>query len=265
MRRSAFFFGILIVLLGAILLAINLNLVTGRIWGFFWPAVLVLAGVWVILGPLMSKGKVETVNRSILLENAGNAQIQFNYGAGVLTVGASSLPQELVGGTFTGGITEEVNRVGDRVDIKLNTPTVIFFPENWIYRQQGINWQVGLTKEIPLKLVFHTGACEAKVDLQELRVTELILETGASSTEIKLPSNAGFTRMVIKSGAASVKVTVPQGVSASIKESSGLLGINVDTSRFIQNGHTYQSSDFATAINKVEISFEGGVGSIEIR
>ena len=61
-----------------------------------------------------------------------------------------------------------------------------------------------------------------------------------------------------------MKLHVPQGVAASISESSGLSGIKVDTSRFMQNGHTYQSADFSTAANKVEIYYEGGVGSVEI-
>jgi hypothetical protein len=265
MRRSALFFGTIIILLGAVLLAINLGVVTSRIWSFFWPLVLVLLGVWFIMGPYLWKGKVETVERSIPMANDSAAEIHFNYGAGVLDVNSSSRPQELVGGTFVGGLTEEVNRSGDKVAVKLNTPTDMIFPGNWAYGHQGINWNVGLTRDIPLKLYFHTGACEAKLNLTELRVTDLTVETGASSTTILLPQNAGFTRVVVKSGAAEVKIKVPEGVSASIRESSGLSGINVDTSRFIQNGHSYQSADFATAVNKVEISYEGGVGSVDIR
>jgi hypothetical protein len=265
MRRSALFFGVLVVLLGAVLLAINLNLVSSAIWRFFWPAVLVLLGVSFILEPMMLKGKMETVDRSIPSDNATDAQITFNYGAGVLNVGASSISGELIGGTFMGGITEDVNRSGNHVDVKLNSPTDLMFPGNWVYGQRGLDWNVRLTKEIPLKLAFRTGACEAKLDLEELKVSEITLETGASSTDIKLPMNAGYTRVVVKSGAASVKVIVPQGVAATFKESSGLSGVTVDTSRFVQNGHTYQSPDYATATNKVDITFEGGVGSIDLR
>ncbi|KAF0110537.1 MAG: Uncharacterized protein FD147_1593 [Chloroflexi bacterium] len=265
MRKSALFFGTLIILLGAMLLAINLGVVTTAIWSFFWPAILVLLGVWFIAGPYLLKGKVETVERSIPLENGTEAEITFNYGAGMLSVASTLRPQELVGGSFVGGISDEVNRTGGTVNVKLNTPSDMLFPGNWVYGHQGINWNVGLTKEIPLKLYFHTGACEAKLNLADLRVTELVVETGASSTEIQLPQNAGYTRVTIKSGAAAVKINVPQGVAASIRESSGLSGINVDTSRFIQNGHTYQSADYATASNKVDISYEGGVGSVDIK
>lgn len=265
MKKTALFFGTLIVLLGVVLLAINLGVVDHRIWRYFWPLVLVLLGVWFILGPYLWKGTLETVERSIPISGDTEAQIEFNYGAGKMTVGSGAKPQELLGGIFMGGVTEEINRTGSKAFLKINTPVDLVFPGTWMVGHQGFNWDVKLTNEIPLQLRVHSGACESRLDLTDLKVTELTVETGASSTDIKLPQNAGFTRVVVKSGAAEVKIHVPQGVAATIRESSGLSGINVDTTRFVQNGHTYQSADYDSAVNKVEISYEGGVGSVDIK
>ena len=265
MRRSTFFVGAFVVLLGAVLLAINLGVVTSKVWTYFWPLVLVLLGVWFIVGTYMKKDKLESVERSIALAGDREAEIEFNYGAGILSVGPSNKPQELVGGMFVGGLTDEVDRSADKTFIKLSTPADLIFPTSWVHNSEGLGWNVGITKDLPLKLHFHTGACEARLDLRELRVSDLIVETGASKTVVDLPQNAGFTRVEIKSGAAEVRMTVPQGVGAIIKESSGLSGINVDTTRFIQNGHEYKSADFETAANKIEINYEGGVGSVDIR
>lgn len=264
MRRSALFFGTLIVLLGVILLGINLGFVTNAVWRYFWPLVLVLLGVWFILGPYLWKGNMETVERSIALANDTSAEIQFDYGAGQLVVGSSASATDLLHGTFVGGLKEDVYRSGGKVTAKLNPPTDMIFPGNWVYGRQAINWNVELNRELPLTLRFHTGACDAKLDLTDLRVTELVIETGASATEVRLPKNAGYTRVKITSGAADAKLYVPQGVAASIRDSSGLSGISVDTTRFIQNGRTYQSADYSTAANKVDISYEGGVGSVSI-
>ncbi|MCX6055872.1 MAG: hypothetical protein NTZ74_13355 [Chloroflexi bacterium] len=265
MRKSALFSGTLVVLVGIILLAVNLGVVGTAIWSFFWPLVLILLGIWFIAAPHQRKGEIKAVGRSILLENETQAEIHFNYGAGVMVVEPSDKPGELIGGTFVGGITDDVKRSGGKVFVKLSPPSESIYAGSWFYHPQGINWTVGVTKEIPLNLNFHTGACEAKLDLVDLQVSELTLETGASSTEVHLPKNAGFTRMVVKSGAAAVRIFIPQGVSATIRESSGLSGINIDTNRFLQNGHTYQSIDYETAANKVDISYEGGVGSVEIK
>jgi hypothetical protein len=264
MKRSALFFGSILVLLGVMLLAINMGFVDQTIWRFFWPLVLVLLGVWFLLGPYLWKGNLEVVERSIPMMGDTEAQITLDYGAGRLNVGPSAKPQELLGGTFTGGITEELHRNGGVTSLKINPPTDTMNPGTWVYGRQGINWDVNLTKDIPLKLHFHTGACEAKLNLTDLKVVELSIETGASSTEVNLPQAAGYTRVLVKSGAAEVKLHIPQGVAAMIRETSGLSGIQVDTSRFIQNGHTYQSADYDAAVNKVEISYEGGVGSVNI-
>jgi molybdopterin-binding protein len=264
MKRSALFFGSLLVLLGVMLLGINMGVLHNDVWRFFWPFVLVLLGVWFLLGPYLWKGNVETVERSIPMMGDIQAEIQFNYGAGRLTVGSGAKTGELLGGTFTGGITEELHRSDGKAFLKVNPPSDTVFPGPWMNGHQGINWDVNLTREIPLQLQFHTGACEARFNFNELKVTDLTVETGASSTDIQLPQNAGYTRVVVKSGAAEVKLHVPQGVAALIRESSGLSGIKVDTSRFVQNGHTYQSADYNSAANKVEISYEGGMGSVEI-
>lgn len=264
MKRSALFFGTVIVLLGVVLLGINLGVVDHRVWRYFWPLVLVLLGVWFLTGPYLSKGSLESVVRSVPMTNDTEAEIHFNYGAGSLVIGSGANPQELLNGTFTGGITEELHRSNGKAFLKINTPADFIFPGAWAAGQQGFNWNVNLTNEIPLQLRIHSGACEARLDLTNLKVTELNIETGASSTDINLPQNAGFTRVVVKSGAAEVKLHVPLGVAASIRESSGLSGIKVDTNRFIQDGHSYQSVDYNTAANKVEISYEGGVGSVDI-
>lgn len=264
MKRSTLIFGAIIVLLGVVLLGINLGVVTSDVWRYFWPLVLVLLGIWFILGPYIWKADMDTVDRSIPLMNDLSAEVQIDYGAGRLNVSSSATVQDLMSGSFVGGITEEIHRNDGRVTLKIKPPAEVMFPGNWVRGHQGVNWDLKLTKEIPLKLHFHMGACETHLDLTELKVTELVIETGASSTDIQLPQNAGYTRVKVESGAADVKIHVPQGVAASIRESSALSGINVDTSRFLQNGHNYQSADYDTAANKVEISYEGGVGSVEV-
>lgn len=265
MKRSAIFFGSLLFLLGIVLLAINLGFVDHRVWRYFWPLVIILLGVWFIFGSKIVKDTFESVTRSIPMSGDTEAKIEFNYGAGQLSIGPSTTPQELLGGTFVGGVTEELNRTGSITTLEISVPSGNMFPEHWVAGNKGINWDVRLTKEIPLKLEFNMGACEAKLDLRELKVTELEIQTGASSTEVQMPQNAGFTKVEVQSGAAKVKFNVPQGVAVSFSESSGLSGIDVDTARFPKNGHVYQSPDYDTAANKAQISYEGGVGSIEIK
>ena len=102
------------------------------------------------------------------------------------------------------------------------------------------------------------------MDLTHLRVTELKLETGASSCDITLPACAGFSRVVVKGGATAVKLRVPDGVAARITSEGGLAEFKINTSRFPRTSSGYESSDYGTAENKVEIHTEVGLGSVNI-
>jgi hypothetical protein len=80
-----------------------------------------------------------------------------------------------------------------------------------------------------------------------------------------LPARAGRTRAEVKGGLASVNMIVPQGVAARIQLQTGLTGNNIDTNRFPLVGGVYQSSDYDSAVNKVDIFVEGGMGSFDVR
>ena len=54
---------------------------------------------------------------------------------------------------------------------------------------RGWEWAFGLNDAIPLALKLETGATETRIDLTNLRVTDLRLKTGASSTDVQLPAN----------------------------------------------------------------------------
>jgi len=128
-----------------------------------------------------------------------------------------------------------------------------------------LDWNVGLNPDIPLDLVFETGASKSRIDLSALKVTELTIRTGASSTELVLPEKAGHTRARISSGAASVEVRVPVGTAARIRGTMGLGSLNVDGQRFPRKDSVYESDGFAAAENTVELDIEGGVGSVSVR
>ena len=129
----------------------------------------------------------------------------------------------------------------------------------------GYEWNLALAAGLPLRLILETGASESNLDLRDLKVTSLELKTGASSTSMTLPAQAGETSVHVSSGAASVKIDLPQGVAGRVRVQSGLAGIHIDPGRFPFNGSIYESPDYASAANRADIFVETGVGSVEIR
>jgi hypothetical protein len=265
MRKGTIFWGAIIILLGVFLL-VN-NFVEIDIGRFFWPLFLILLGLWVLWGVLSGPRSFETEEATIPLEGAGEARVHIGHGAGRLRVSGGAGPGELLSGTFGGGLEQKVKREGNVLDVKLSVRVSgAHFAFPWMWGPgRTLDWEVSLNEDIPLSLNLETGASDTRVDLTDLRVTDLRLQTGASSSEITLPASAGHTKAVIRSGAASVKVRVPDGVAAHIKAGGGIADIQVKKSRFPRVGGVYQSEDYATAENKVDIDIETGVGSISVR
>jgi hypothetical protein len=245
-----------------ILLLDNLGLLGNiDVWNLLWPFFLIALGAWILLGTIFRRAP-ETEHASIPLEGAQSARVRVRHGAGRLEVSAGAGIGLLAEGDFTGGLEYHSKLQGNSAEVKMSPPEQTF-PFAWS-PGTTLDWSFGLTRDIPLSLDYETGASESRLNLRELRMTELRLKTGASSTTIDLPANAGYTRVSVESGAASVNINVPEGVAARIQTRGGLSTIQVDTQRFPQTGNVYQSVDYETAANKVEMDIQMGVGSVSI-
>lgn len=268
MRRSALFWGGILILVGILLLLDNLGVLAVDVWSLVWPLCLIAFGLWVLWGVLFGRPSAETEEVTIPLEGAGQARVRIHHGAGRLRVDGSAGPGELVTGTFGGGLDYRVTRDGEALDVRMRMPPhgFPFFVMPWSWGPGGaLDWSAGLSGEIPLELVLETGASDTRLDLTDLHVIDLRLQTGASATDVTLPANAGHTRVKIEAGAASVIVRVPSGVAARIRAGGGLASVNVDQDRFPREGGVYRSPDYDTALNRVDLDIETGVGLIAVR
>jgi len=262
MSKGTMFWGSVLILVGAVLLLDNLGFLGDiNIWSIIWPLVIIALGVWIIWGNYFRKQPAGE-SLSIPLEDASQAHLRLQHGAGRLTLYAGAIPGELLAGDFGGGVEVDKRREGDSLRIKMNSP-VQFIPFSW-YPGYSLDWKIALSRDIPLSLELETGASETRLDLDDLRISELRLKTGASSTNVNLPANAGFTRVMVESGAASVDIRIPSGVAARIRSRGGLSSLSLDRSRFPRTGEIYQSADYDTASNKVDIDIQMGVGSVTI-
>jgi hypothetical protein len=268
MKIGAIFWGTLIILVGAALLAGNLLAV--NVWPFLWPVALIFAGAWLLVWSRKSPKPVAVENVSIPLKGAARANVRIRHGAGRLTLRGGAGPDVLAAGSFTGGVRHEENMRGDTLDVELRVPEDLWmnFGGPWIFGPwTPILWDVQMNDKVLMTLDLETGAGESKIDLSAMKVQEVRLKTGASSTEMTLPSRAGKTSVKVSSGAASVVLRIPDGVAARIAVESGLAGIHVDQNRFPRSGsgNGYQSADYDRAENSVDIKVETGVGAVEIR
>jgi hypothetical protein len=258
-RRGSIVWPLVLITLGVLFLLANFRVIpdVGEFIGRWWPAILILLGLEVLIGSLLPGRKADMQNLSIDLGATAHADVRIDFGAGQLSIGPAT-PGKLVDGTFDGGVRHDESPDG-RVHLRSDNGGMW-----WGWGWHGFDWRVGLTREVPLALRLDVGAAKSNLDLSDLKVTDLVLKTGASETVIRLPKAAGLTTVRVESGAASVRLTVPDGVAARIRSTMGLGASNIDQRRFPRNGEYYQSTDYDTAANKIDIRSEGGVGSVSV-
>ncbi len=260
MRRSYLFWGSILILLGALFLLKALG-ITNDVWGYFWLLAVGLLGVWFIVRAMWRPKGAEGEQVAIELKGAQQASLRLNHGAGRLHIGSGAGAGMLLSGDFGYGLDYKTEMDGDKLEVRMRSASS-FGP----FIGEGYDWNLNLTREIPISLTINTGASESRIDLSELRVPYLKLETGASSTTLTLPAQSGNTLAEINAGVASVDICVPEGVAARIRIKEGLSARNINSARFPRlENNVYQSPDYDQAANRVELNIETGVGSISIK
>jgi hypothetical protein len=261
--RGSLFWGIVLIFLAIMLFASQQGWIKGDIFGYFWPVVVILFGIWLLTGAF---GKGRSTARaqalSIPLESARSARIKLDHGAGRLNIQSGASSTELLNGAFGAEVETNTRFEADQLQVKLRNS-----PHLWAWVPgESLDWDIRLNAAIPLSLKIDSGASSSTLDLTDLKVVDLDIDTGASSTEVSLPANAGNTRVDIDSGAASLNLRVPTGVAARIRVKSGIASINIDSNRFPRKeGGLYESADYASAANRADITIDTGVGSVDIK
>ena len=262
MRRGNIFWGVVLIVLGLLFFLQTSGLISG-VFGWFWPIFLMLLGVWILFGRAMPRwqGSASDETFSIDLQGAAQLALDFDCGAGSVQVLGGAPSGVAVTGTQAAGMDKKSRLSGDRLEVKIDAGPS-FFP--FIGPDSGV-WRFQLNQDMPLTLDVDAGASSLDFDLTDLKVTRMKVEMGASTLKVKLPANAGNTVLDVESGAATLDLSVPQGVGARLRLKQGASTVNVDPSRYVmQDSGFYQSADYDTAANKVEIILNGGANTVKV-
>lgn len=228
----------------------------GELIAELWPWLLVGLGIWFLVGAVIPGGRGSVERLSLGLDGAPSASIRIRFGAGILTTRGAAAGS-LVDGDFQGGV---VHRAVGPGSVELEQETTYGLP--FIDRES--RWTVGLTTEVPLDLRLETGASRTVLDLRASQLRSLDLRTGASETRVILPEAAGATSVRAEAGAASLVFEVPDGVAARIRTRMALGSTRIDETRFPRVGDGFQSMDYGSALNRIDLDIQGGVGSLQV-
>jgi hypothetical protein len=250
----------MLVVLGVLFFFREQGLISGNIFKWFWPVFLIGLGTWIIIGVYRPADGLNNKTFSIPLQNAKEAKISFDHGAGQILVRGGAQGSDFMTGTEGRALEKHYSFNDDIISVKISAgPTFIPF----VGPETG-TWEFKLNPSIPIKMKLNAGASNIELDLRELLVPQLKLDTGASSTKITVPAR-GASFVDIQAGAASIDITIPSGVAARIRMKEGLASLDLDKSRFKEiNSDLYQSPDFDSSKDRTEIEVQAGLASVKI-
>ena len=108
------------------------------------------------------------------------------------------------------------------------------------------------------------GAAKASIDLTKFKVKNLDLNTGATQVFLKLGDDYENTNVDVEMGAASLEIYIPKDSGCKVTGKMFLISKDLEGFSKIRKRH-YETKNYETASNKIDIDIQGGVSSLEIK
>ena len=265
----------------------GLSLLTGRSWltaivGTITTVIVIIAVVLMLLGGQIGSGKTiwpywrlgienDLNNNSVIKEQvltiakdkaAKSAVITLKARTGNVTIRGGG--EGLVAGTYTASYGNTATSSILENSQQIATLETFGPGPMMMFGSRASNLNLEMTTQIPLKLDISTGASSLELDLTRLVLEQLDLEAGASSLKLALGDKAKINRVNIKAGASSVEVEVPRTAGVKIFLDSALGSLNLEGFDKMDE-HNFQTSSYSRSANKIDLHFELGVSSLQVK
>jgi len=289
---SKVFWGLLLILIGGLALAGNFGLVTVEWTGLWrlWPLFIIAAGLsilsfkniiwkiisvilsvatvaaiaWVMLGGYgqLSIGSAQNYDTTVQVASSEIKSAEINLDAGASDIDISTASQTAVAvANFTSNLaslekTSSVSGTVQKINFSMKSGNI------WLgsFKNQ---WDIKLTRDLPISLSVDAGACDADIDLSSAKLNAVNINMGASSLTLRLGENQSLANVNIDSGASSIKVQVPNGVGVKLYLDDGLN--SKELADLEKTGEkTYESSGYNSSAKKIDITANIGVSSFTI-
>lgn len=299
----SFDFLLLLRLWPLLLVVVGINLIIGRRWPLLRAAVVVLAIggalAYIYLAPQYGLVQAPEIQHAEFAEPLGETE------SAVISIGSSIGRISLEALSDSDNLFEaELDYLGEvefavegetQKTISLNA-SVEGLNQDLIrgFDEDQLEWTIGISPNVPVRLEFTSGVGQILLDLSELALTGVEVAGGVGQTELRLPAQDGTYLVEIRGGVGELLVVIAEGAAIDLQIDGGVgnivievpedagvevradLGVgNIDVpsnfllisggSRGIGSSGTWRSPVYEEAEFLIEISFNGGVGNLEIR
>ncbi|MHB1317506.1 MAG: LiaF domain-containing protein [Anaerolineae bacterium] len=147
-------------------------------------------------------------------------------------------------------------------------------------------WQLHLNPTVTSEVVARSDGGNLRVDLAGTTVTRATADTSGGNVELILPAGEGLeakaksgggnvtvtvdrdtvgaNTLQAITGAGNVTVTVPRDIAVRIRAKTGLGKVIMDQELMRLEDGTYETPDYASARNRIEITLESGAGNVSV-
>ena len=107
------------------------------------------------------------------------------------------------------------------------------------------------------------GAAKAIFELDEYKIDDLTLKTGATDIQLRLGDKSERTSVNVEMGAASLAIEIPKESGCQIRGKLFLGGKEFNGFKKVNN--IYETENFDEADNKIYLDIRGAVASVEVK
>lgn len=196
-------------------------------------------------------------------DNTTEASVEINYGAGMLYL--NSPVEELV----------KARNMSDKIVQNLyleyegSHADIVFDVEDDNYQVNDIEevksnrFDISLNKNPIYDFELNLGASELNFDFSEYKVSDVEINSGASNIDIKLGELYDSTYVVISTGVSKIRIGIPNNSGCRL-ECESVLTLR-DFDGFVKkSSNVYETSNYSSAENNIEIEFEGAMSEFEV-
>lgn len=190
------------------------------------------------------------------------AFLTVNTGAAMINIHDNS--DQLLDGYSSGSLGEYYysSNVDDSVAwMKLELENKHF---NFIRRKIKNYLELNLNSNPVWDLELNIGATKSKLDLSELKISDLSISTGASTTTVRLGDKYELTNIRSEMGVGTLNFEIPSNSGCSLSGDMVLTSKDIDG--FVKKGsNRYETENYDSAENIINIRVDSGVSSINIK
>lgn len=331
--RRSLFWPIVLISVGVIWLLGNLGAISGAniaVLFRLWPLALIVVGIELLIarnnpalstligiaavvliialaliGPSLGWAgdvEVKTGRFSEPVEDATSARINLDLGVTNTTIRALSDSSNLIDAdiSYVGEVEFVAEGETEKVISLSQTDEGADFGFNFLglgFNDDELQWNIGLSPDVPLDLRINGGIGSATLDLSGLQITALDVNSGVGEVNLMLPASLPEAVRTldahIASGVGEFTITIPEGLDIALDINGGVgqftidvpedAGVHVeadsgvgsvevsfpqisgDDDEFLGESGTWETENFAEASQQIRITFDGGVGGLTVR